>query len=333
MISLRCLPSSAFRASMRSAVLVTLAVASMTCFSQSYPSRPIRLLVPSTPGGSVDTLARAVSPKLSERWNQQIVIDNRSGAGGVIAAETVAKAPPDGYTLMLGTISSLATNVTLHKKLPYDPLKDFAPVSLLATQQLMLVVNPAVPAKNVQELIALARAKPGELTHSSAGNGTGSHLSAELFKAMAKIEMVHIPYKGVAPGLLDVVSGRVTLSFPSLVTALPQVRSGKLRPLAVTGLKRSPAAPDVPTITESGLKGYESSTWYGVVAPAATPAAVVNKISTDVAQMVKVPDVRERLSHEGMELEGSTPAQFRQFIANEIDKWGRLIKARGIQAG
>jgi tripartite-type tricarboxylate transporter receptor subunit TctC len=320
----------------RTALLVLtapLALQAGASWAQSFPARPIRLLVPSTPGGSVDTLARAVAPKLSEKWGQQVVIDNRAGAGGVIAAETVAKAPADGYTLMLGTVSSLATNVTLHKKLPYDPLKDFAPVSLLATQQLMLLVNPSVPAKNVQELIALARAKPGELTHSSAGNGTGSHLSAELFKAMTKTDMVHVPYKGVAPGLLDVVSGRVTMTFATLASALPQVRSGKLRALAVTGAKRSPAAPEVPTIAESSITGYEASTWYGVVAPAATLPAIVDTISTQLAHALKAADVRDRLSHEGMDLAGSTPAQFRQFMASEIQKWSRLIKARGIQAG
>jgi tripartite-type tricarboxylate transporter receptor subunit TctC len=302
-------------------------------WAQSYPARPVRLLVPSTPGGSVDTLARAISPKLSEKWGQQLVIDNRAGAGGVLAAETVAKAPPDGYTLLLGTVSALATNVSLHKKLPYDPLRDFAPVSLLATQPLMLVVNASLPAKSVDELTALARARPGELTHSSAGNGTGSHLSAELFKSLAKIDVVHIPYKGIAPALLDVVSGRVSMTFPSTLSALPHVRSGKVRALAVTGLKRSPAAPDIPTMNEAGVKGYESSTWYGVVAPAATPIAVVNKLSGDLAYAIRLDDLRERMSHEGLELAGSTPAQFRQFMVNEIEKWGRLIKSRGIQAG
>jgi tripartite-type tricarboxylate transporter receptor subunit TctC len=302
-------------------------------WAQSYPARPVRLLVPSTPGGSVDTLARAVSPKLSEKWGQQLVIDNRAGAGGVLAAETVAKAPPDGYTLLLGTVSALATNVSLQKKLPYDPVRDFAPVSLLATQPLMLVVNASLPAKSVDELTALARSKPGELTHSSAGNGTGSHLSAELFKSLAKIDLVHVPYKGIAPALLDVVSGRVSMTFPSTLSALPHVRSGKVRALAVTGLKRSPAAPDIPTMNEAGVKGYESSTWYGVVAPAATPGAVVNKLSGDLAYALRLDDLRERMSHEGLELVGSTPAQFRQFMVNEIEKWGRLIKSRGIQAG
>jgi tripartite-type tricarboxylate transporter receptor subunit TctC len=314
-------------------LVVALLLHAPESIAQAYPARPVRLLVPTTPGGSVDTLARAVAPKLSDRLGQQIVIDNRAGAGGVIAAETVAQAPADGYTLMLGTVASLATNVSLHTKLPYDPLKDFAPVSLVATQQLVLVVNPSVPAKNVQELIALARAKPGQLTHSSAGNGTGSHLSGELFKAMGTVDMVHVPYKGIAPAVLDVVSGRVSMTFASLATGLPQVRSGRVRALAVTGSKRSPAVADIPTLSESGITGYEATTWYGVVAPAATPAAIVNKLSSELAQALQAPDVRERLSHEGMELVGSTPAQFRQFMASEIDKWSRLIKAQGIQAG
>lgn len=289
--------------------------------------------MPSTPGGSVDTLARVISPKLSEMWRQQVIVENQAGAGGVIAAQTVARATPDGYTLMLGTIASLATNVSLVPKLPYDPLKDFAPVSLVATQNYMLIVNPSIPAKTVPELIALARKKPGELTYASAGNGTGGHLSGELLKALAGIDLLHIPYKGVAPGLLDVVSGRVSMTFASIASALPPVRNKRLRALATSGLERSPIAPDVPTFNESGVKGYESKTWYGVVAPAATSSAVVDRISADLAKVVKMEDVRDRLSNEGLEFVGSTPAQFRQFMASEIEKWGRLIKARGIQPG
>ena len=317
--------------SVRNAITGSLLLAAMT--AHAYPTRPVRLLVPTTPGGSVDTLARVIAPKLSEAWGQQIVIDNRAGAGGVVAAETTAKAPPDGYTLLLGTVSSLATNVSLNKKLPYDPVKSFAPVSLLATQPLMLVVHPAIPAKSVGELIALARSKPGELTHSSAGNGTGSHLSAELFKSLAKVEMVHVPYKGVQPALLDVVSGRVSLTFPRLYSGLPHVRAGRLRALAVTSARRAAAAPELPTMSEAGVPGYESTTWYGIVAPAGTPAAIVQKVSADVSRIVAAFEVREKLSHEGMELVGSTPAQFRDFLLKEIAKWGALIRSRGIQGG
>ncbi len=313
--------------------LCAVALAPVLAVAQQYPTRPIRLLVPSTPGGSVDTLARIVAPKLSEKWNQQVVIDNRAGAGGIVAAETTAKAPPDGYTLMLGTVSSLATNVSLTAKLPYDPVKDFAPVSLLATQPLMLTVHPSVAANSVKELIALAKAKPGTLTHSSAGNGTGSHLSAELFKALTGVDMVHIPYKGVQPALLDVISGRVSLTFPSLLSGQPHVRAGKLRALAVTSAKRAAAVPELPTMQEAGVPGYESSTWYGVVVPAATPSPVVQKLSAQLADTVRSDDVREKLSHEGLELVGSTPAQFRDFMRKEIDKWGKLIKSRGIRAG
>ncbi len=216
--------------------------------AQAYPTRPIRLLVPTTPGGSVDALARAIGVKLSEKFGQQVVIDNRAGAGGVIAGELTAKAPPDGYTLMLGTVAALAANVSLKKSLPYDPLRDFAPVTLAAAQNLILIVTPALPVKNVKYVIALAKSKPGQITFASAGSGAEGHLSGELFKLLAGIDLLHIPYKGMAPALVDVISGQVSMSFPSIATALPQVKSGKVRALAVTGARRSQAAPDVVTI-------------------------------------------------------------------------------------
>lgn len=300
-------------------------------FAESYPVRPVRLIVPSTPGGSVDTLARTIGPKLTERWGQQIVIDNRSGAGGVIAGETLAKAPPDGYTLMLGTIASLATNVSLQKKLPYDPIKDFAPVTLVATQNLMLLVHPSVPVKSVKELVRLAKAQPGKLSFASAGNGTGSHLSGELFKQLAGVDMLHIPYKGVAPALLDVISGQVSMSFPSILTALQQVRAGRLRALAVTGSHRSVAAPELPTLQEAGIKGYESATWYGIVAPAGTPGDVIAKLNGEVVSILKLPDVNDRLSKEGADPVGNSPQEFGRFIQSEIEKWRKVIRAAGIQ--
>ncbi|MEQ1773884.1 MAG: tripartite tricarboxylate transporter substrate binding protein [Burkholderiales bacterium] len=299
---------------------------------QAYPTRPIRLLVPSTPGGSVDTLARAVGVKLSERFNQQVVIDNRSGAGGVIAGELTAKAPPDGHTLMLGTVASLAANVSLQKKLPYDPLRDYAPVTLAATQNLMLVVNPSLPAKNVKELIALAKTKPGQITFASAGSGAGGHLSGELFKLLAGIDLLHIPYKGMAPALVDVISGQVSLSFPSIATALPQVKSGKVRALAVTGAKRSQAAPDVLTMQEAGVPGYESATWYGVVAPAATPRHIVIKLSSEIVAILKQPELRDRLAADGAEPLGTTPEAFGQHLKSEIAKWAKVVSAAGLRA-
>ncbi len=299
--------------------------------AQPYPSRPIRLIVPSTPGGSVDTLARTIGPKLAERWGHQVIVENRSGAGGIIAAELTAKAPPDGYLLMLGTVASLGTNISLHKKLPYDPVRDFAPVSLVATQNLMLVVHPSVPAKSVRELVRFAKAQAGNLSFASAGNGTGSHLSGELFKQLAGVDILHIPYKGVQPAMVDVISGQVAVNFPSILTALPHVRSGRVRALAVTGATRTRAAPELPTMQEAGIRGYESATWYGIVAPAGTPQDIVTKLSTEVAAALKQPDTHERLSREGADPVGSSPQEFGAFMQQEIEKWRKVIRAAGIQ--
>jgi tripartite-type tricarboxylate transporter receptor subunit TctC len=314
---------------------VALALAMLTVAgnvgAQTYPTRAIRLLVPSTPGGSVDTLARTIGPKLTERWGQQVIVDNRPGAGGAIAGEMVAKAAPDGYTLLIGTIASLATNVSLQKKLPYDPIKDFAPVTLVATQNLMLLIHPSVPAKSVKELVRLGKAQPGKLSFASAGNGTGGHLSGELFKMLAGIDMLHVPYKGVAPALVDVVGGQVSMTFASILSSLPQVRADKLRALAVTGGKRSVAAPQLPTMREAGVKDYESATWYGVVAPAGTPQELVNRLNAEIVAVIKRPDVNERLSKEGADPVGNSPPEFSRFIESEIGKWRKVIRAAGIQ--
>jgi len=298
--------------------------------AQTYPTRAIRLLVPSTPGGSVDTLARTIGPKLTERWGQQVIVDNRPGAGGAIAGELVAKSAPDGYTLLIGTIASLATNVSL-QRLPYDPVKDFAPVTLVATQNLMLLIHPSVPAKSVKELVRLGKAQPGKLSFASAGNGTGGHLSGELFKMLGGIDMLHVPYKGVAPALVDVVGGQVSMTFASILSSLPQVRADKLRALAVTGSKRSVAAPQVPTMREAGVKDYESATWYGVVAPAGTAQELVNRLNAEIVAVIKRPDVNERLSKEGADPVGNSPPEFGRFIESEIGKWRKVIRAAGIQ--
>jgi len=305
--------------------------AASAALAQNYPTRPIRIIVVSTPGGSVDTMARAVGPKLATRWGQQVLVDNRPGAGGAIAAELVAKAAPDGYTLLMGTIASLATNVSLYKSLPYDPVKDFSPISLVATQNLMLLIHPSVPARSVKELVTLAKKQPGKLTFASAGNGVGGHLSGELFKELAKIDMLHIPYKGVQPAMIDVVGGQVTMTFASIASGMPQVIGKRLLPLAVTGAQRSPAAKDLPTMVEAGIKGYESSTWYGLVAPAGTPADIINKLNAEVVAAVKSPDLSERLSREGADPVGNSPAEFGKYMQSEIDKWRKVIKAAGIQ--
>jgi tripartite-type tricarboxylate transporter receptor subunit TctC len=313
------------------ALALTAALPSLAAQS-NYPTRPVRLLVPSTPGGSVDTLSRSIGTRLSEKWGSQVVVDNRPGAGGVIAAETTAKAVPDGYTLLMCTVSSCATNVSLHRNLPYDPVRDFAPVTLVATQNLMLVVNPSIPAGSVKELVALAKASPGKYSFASAGNGTGSHLSGELFKLLAGINLLHVPYKGVAAGLLDTVSGQISMNFPSIISGVPQVKSGKLRALATTGPRRSATVPDLPTMNEAGVKGFESSTWYAVLAPAQTPRDVVNRINADVVAILNQPDVRERMSKEGADPVGSTPQELAAYMKSEIAKWAKVIKAAGIQA-
>jgi tripartite-type tricarboxylate transporter receptor subunit TctC len=296
-----------------------------------FPNRPVRMIVPSTPGGSVDTLARTVGARLSERWKQQVVVDNRAGAGGIIGAETVARALPDGYTLIMATIASMATNVSLKRELPYDPVKDFAPVTLVAAQQLVLLVHPGVAAKSVPDLIQLAKKKTAQLTFASAGSGTGGHLSGELFKLLAGIDMLHVPYKGVAPALVDVISGQVTMTFSSILSGTPHVKSNRLRALGVTATRRSPALPDVPTIAEAGVPGYESSTWYGVLGPKAMPRPVVMKLNRDIVAVLNVPELRERLQNEGAEPVGNTPEQFGDFIRTEIVKWAKVFKAAGIK--
>ncbi len=311
-----------------SAVLLSFSAPSV---AQPYPSKPIRLLVPSTPGGSVDTLARTVGTHLSERWKQQVVVDNRPGAGGTIAADMTAKAPPDGHTLIMATIAAMATIVSLSRNVPYDPVRDFAPVTQVASQQLMLLLNPGVAARSVAELVQLAKAKPGQLTFGSAGNGAGGHLSGELFKILAGIDIVHVPYKGIAPAIIDVISGQVTMTFPSIISGAPHVKSGKLRALAVTGGHRSPALPELPTMIESGIRGYESNTWYGVLAPKATPRAVVMKLHDEIVAIVTLPQVKNHLLVEGAEPVGNTPEQFGAFIKSEIDKWGKVIRAAGLR--
>lgn len=311
------------------------ALALLSCnaaYAQNYPARPVRMIVPSTPGGSVDTLTRAIAMRLSEKWGQQVVVDNRAGAGGVIAADITAKAPADGYTLLMCTISSCATNVSLHKSLPYDPVRDFEPVSLVATQNLMLLVHPSIPATGVKELIAAAKANPGKYSFASAGNGTGSHLSGELFKLLAGIELLHVPYKGVAPALVDVIAGQVSMNFPSILSAMPHWKVGKLRALAVTGAKRSAAAPELPTMMEAGVKGYESTTWYGLLAPAKAARDIVGRLNRDLVATLKLPEVGERLSREGVDPVGSSPQEFAAYMKAEIAKWAKVVKTAGIQA-
>jgi tripartite-type tricarboxylate transporter receptor subunit TctC len=299
--------------------------------AQTYPVRPIRIVIPFPPGSGADILARAVGTKLTERWGQQVLVDSRPGASGVIAAEIVIKAPADGYTLMLGTSSSHAINVSLRQKLPYDPVRDFAPVSLVAFVPLLLVAHPSVPVKSAQELIAFARARPGQLNFASAGTGTTAHLAGELFKSMAGIDMVHVPYKGSPQALLDTISGQVSLVFAPILTALPQVTTGKLKALAVTTPRRSPSAPDVPTVAEGALPGYEATLWYGLFAPAGTPREIVMRLSGEVVAILGLPDARESLQQQGAVPAGNSPEEFAAHVKSEIAKWAKVVKTAGVR--
>ena len=300
--------------------------------AQEYPSKPIRFIVPFPPGGGNDTMARTVGHKLTAALGQQVVIDNRAGAGGIIGAETAARSAPDGYTLFLGGVGSHGINPNLHARLGYDPVTDFAPISLIASAPLILVVHPSVPAKSVKELIQLAQAKPGQLNFASNGKGGSSHLAAEMFKMMTTTDMVHVPYKGLSPALTDLLSGQVQLMFSSTVAILPQVRASKLRPLAMTGARRSPAMADVPTIAESGVPGYETASWYGVLAPAGTPRAIVERLNRQIVKITHAPDVRERLATEGADPVGSSAEEFAAHIKRELARWAKVIKQARIEA-
>ncbi len=294
-----------------------------------YPEKAIRLVVPFPPGGPTDVVARLIGTKLSERWSQAVVIENRAGAGGSIGAEAVARAAPDGYTLVMGSTANMAVNVTLHDKLGYDPLKDFVAINLAAVVPNLLVVDPAFPASSVAELIAIAKSKPQAVSYASGGVGTPSHLAAELFKSMAGVEMLHVPYKGSIPALADVMGGQVTLMFDSMASALPFSRSGKLKALAQTGSQRAPAAPELPTIAESGLPGFEVSGWFGFLAPAGTPRSVVDKLSSEISAILELPDVKERYAALGLQPGPAKPEEFSAFKKAEIAKWAAAIKASG----
>jgi len=273
---------------------VPLALSSLAAAADSYPSRPVRLIAPFSAGGGVDIVARYLALKLTEKWGQQVVVDNRTGATGIIGTEIAAHSPPDGYTLILGNAATHAVNVSLFKKLPYDAVKDFAPVTLIGRVPEMLVVHPALPAANVRELIALAKAKPGELAFGSAGAGSPPHLAGELFQFLAKVKLVHVPYKGSAPALADLIGGQISMYFSNILSAVPFVKSGRLRGLGVTSEKRSVVAPEIPTIAESGLPGYEDYNWYGILAPKGTPRAILTQLHADIVQVVRGRDMEER---------------------------------------
>jgi tripartite-type tricarboxylate transporter receptor subunit TctC len=309
---------------------LTLAAACAQAQTAAYPNKPIRFLIANAPGGGLDITARLTGPVISSGLGQQVIYDNRGGAAGSIAAETVAKAAPDGYTMLMGSIGNLAVNPHVYKGLGYDPLKDLAPVTFAVSGSNVLVVHPTVPVKSVQELIALARKQPGGLTYGSSGSGNAGHLAAELFSSMAKIKMVHVPYKGGAPAMTALLSGEVQLIFASPPTAQVQVKAGKVRPLAVTTAKRSLVLPELPTIAESGLAGYETDNWYGVVVPAKTPRAIVDRLNKELVHALNVPEVKEALLRNGLESAPGSPEAFGAYIKSEYRKWGKLIAEAGI---
>ena len=317
----------------RSAVVLfagALALAAGGASAQSdYPSRSIRLVLGFTPGGISDVLARAIGAKLSASLGQQVVIDNRPGAGTTIAADIVAKSPPDGYTLFMQDMTTQAINASLYKKLPYDTVKDFTPISLVASSALILVVHPSLPAKSVKELIALAKSKPGQIVYASSGNGTILHLAGETFKSMAGVDMIHVPYKGSSQAVQALLAGEVALTFSTMPPALPQVKSGKLRALGVTTPKRNPAAPEVPTVSEAGLKGFDVVLYSGVLGPGGMPASIVNKLNSELARAVATPEVKATYANLGVDALTDTPEQFSAHIASEIGKLGKAVRAAG----
>ena len=303
-----------------------------TAIAQPYPNRPIRLVVAFPPGGATDVYARIVHARFAEALGQNIVIENRAGAGGMIGADLVAKAPPDGYTLLIGNIAALAMNVGVYSKMPYDPAKDFAPVLRTVDVSYALVVHPSVPAKNVQEFIAYAKANPGKLSYGSAGSGSAPHLATELLKQRAGIDILHVPYKGGGPMVTDLLGGQIQVGIGDQANLMPQVKAGKLRVLAVGSPRRSPNYPDVPTIAESGLPGFEAGAWQGLAAPAGTPVDVVKRLNETLLKVMQLPDVKERLLGAGLEPVGGSPEDFAQFIKSEIAKWTKVAKDVGARA-
>ncbi|OGA46279.1 MAG: hypothetical protein A3F74_27140 [Betaproteobacteria bacterium RIFCSPLOWO2_12_FULL_62_58] len=306
------------------------ALAGESVAQANYPNRPVRVIVPSSPGGGTDILTRLLTPQLSERLGQQVIVDNRPGAGSIIGNEIVARSPPDGYTLLMG-ISTLAILPSMHKKLSYDALRDLAPITQTISAPNILVVHPSLPVKSVKELIAFAHKRPGELNFASAGLGTNPHLSMELFLSMAKLRMVHIAYKGLGPAIIDLLAGHVVVATATMLTGLPHVRSGRLRGLGVTGARRSSVLPDLPTVAEAGLPGYEVTQWYGLFAPAETPGEIIAKLHAATAAVLQTPAIREKFAADGADAVGNTPDEFARFIRAETDKWTKVVRTAGIK--
>ena len=312
------------------AAVAVLASLCATAFAQNYPARPIRMILGFAPGGSTDLVARVVAQKMSESWGQQVVVDNRPGANGIIGADLVAKANADGYSLLLSSIGPMAINASLYK-MPYDIVADFAPVTYTGNVTNLLVVHPSVAATNVKELIALAKAQPGKLTFGSSGTGGAPHMAVELFRILAKVRVTHVPYKGGGPAMADLVGGQISGSFASMPSSIPFVRAGKLRALAVTAPKRSPVEPTVPTISEAGIPGFSVLDWQGLFTTGKTPPAVVNKLNAEVVRILALPDVVEKLAVAGVEIQTSTPKEWGEFVQSEIAKWSKVVKEAGVK--
>jgi tripartite-type tricarboxylate transporter receptor subunit TctC len=320
--------ASAMTRTLLRAFVAALLAWSACATAETYPAKPIRLVVPFPPGGSLDVVARAIGQKLAEAWGQPIVVDNRPGAGGSIGADLVAKSAPDGYTI-LGALSTQAVNVSLYGRMPYDPVRDFEPVTLVAVKPDVLIVNPSVPANSVKELIAYARANPGALSFGSGSNGGAGHLAGELFKTEAGVDMVHVPYRGAAPAMQDLLAGRIQLMFDDLADATRQVRAGKLKALAVTTAHRSALVPELPTLAEAGLAGFDISTWWGFLAPAGTPKAIVAKWNAEVTRILATPEMETLFAEQGAEPSPTSPEAFGAMIRSEIAKYAKIVKASG----
>ena len=301
----------------------------LSASAQSYPDKPIRLVIPYPPGGGIDLVGRPLAEKLGEAFGKVVVVDNKGGASGNIAMQHVAASPPDGYTIILALNTQIAVNPALFTKLPYDTVKDFAPISLIGSAPYLLVANPKFPVASVRDIIALVKAKPGAVSYASAGNGSGAHLSTEMIKTMAGVNIVHVPYKAIATGIIDVIAGNVQIMFVTIGSVKGHVSAGRLKAIAVSGAKRSPAIPEVPTVAESGLPGFDSGVWYGILAPAGTPADIVARLNGEILKAIKSPDYQKRLAAEAVELSGSTPEEFRVYIGSELGKWAKVVKDSG----
>jgi tripartite-type tricarboxylate transporter receptor subunit TctC len=319
------------RQTLTALLLGAILITPLTAAAQQYPTKAIRFVVPFAPGGGTDIIGRVVAQALNDALGQPVVVDNRGGAGSTLGTEIVAKSPADGYTILFGNIS-LAFNATLYTKLRYDTIRDLAPISLSAVQPNILVIHPGLPAKNLKEFIELARANPGKYNYASAGTGSGTHLAAELLKLQTKIDIVHVPYKGTGPALTDLLGGQINMMVSTFASALPHVKSGRMRALGVTTAKRSPAAPDVPTLIEGGVAGYDYSTWYGLLAPAGTPKPIIDMLNATNRKVLARDDIKQKLESQGVDPIVNTPAEFSAYMKSETEKWGKVVKATGAKA-